>query len=162
VRVGTREPRMRTYAAQVIDALDWTGPIMVEFMRSTDGEFYLIEVNGRYWGSLPLTINSGVDIPWLHFLQLKGIDRRGPAMSEYRTDVYQRNLFWKDIGWLFQKFQRGEYTAIVPFLTAFATTRDEFFSLRDPGPSLGVLTLSSWLLATYIQDEKSRLRAAGA
>ena len=75
---GMRDSTMRDHAAEVLDALDWTGPVQVEFMRTPDDEYYLIEVNGRYWGSLPLAVASGVDVPWLHLCQLTAT-RLGPS-----------------------------------------------------------------------------------
>jgi len=66
----------------VVDALGWTGPIQVEFMWTPDDEFALIEVNGRYWGSTPLAVASGVDIPAVHYALLTGATRvRRPATA---------------------------------------------------------------------------------
>ncbi len=48
----------------LLDALDWHGPAMVEFkVYLTNGIPYLIELNPKLWGSLDLTIASGVNIP---------------------------------------------------------------------------------------------------
>jgi len=137
VRKGIREPRMRTYADWVVDALDWVGPVHVEFVRDGE-EFYLIEVNGRYWGSTALTVNSGVDIPWLHYQQLvHGETTERP--EGYRTDVKQRKLFYQDVLWLKNNFDRGNYGAIVPFVASFATTREENLDPSDPLPALGIV-----------------------
>jgi biotin carboxylase len=38
---------------------------MVEFKISSSGRPYLLEVNPRFWGSLQLAIDAGVDFPWL-------------------------------------------------------------------------------------------------
>lgn len=137
VLTGVDEPRMLDLAERVIEALGWTGPIMVEFIKRPDGEFVLIEVNGRYWGAVPLPILSGIDMPWIHYLQLNGFERHGS--SSYRTDVRLRQLFHTDLLWFGQKLARGEYDGVVPFLTAFATTRDTFLSARDPMPLAGAL-----------------------
>ena len=108
-------------------------------MKTADGEFYLLEVNGRYWGSLALTINSGVDIPWYHYQQLTGTTPNVDPNLGYRTDVKQRKLFYQDILWLKENLSRGNVSALVPFLTSFFTTREEFLDLFDPLPLLGVL-----------------------
>jgi predicted ATP-grasp superfamily ATP-dependent carboligase len=139
VRQGVREPKMREYAERVVEELEWTGPLHVEFMKTADGEFYLLEVNGRYWGSLALTINSGVDIPWYHYQQLTGTTPNVDPNLGYRTDVKQRKLFYQDILWLKENLSRGNVSALVPFLTSFFTTREEFLDLFDPLPLLGVL-----------------------
>ena len=44
----------------LLDSLDWHGPAMVEFKRSSNGELSFIELNPKLWGSLDLTIAAGV------------------------------------------------------------------------------------------------------
>jgi len=53
------------YAQSLLNAVSWNGIAMVEFKVSADGTPYLMEVNTRFWGSLQLAIDSGVDFPWL-------------------------------------------------------------------------------------------------
>mgnify|MGYP000327284291 CR=1 FL=1 len=151
VRQGTREPRMRENAARVVEELGWTGPVHVEFVMTPDGEFHLIEVNGRYWGSLALTINSGVDIPWMHYHQLRG-DRPSKRIDGYRTDVFQRKLFYHDILWLRENLEAGRTRALVPFLTSFATTREELLDPTDPLPTLGLIPRSLNVLIDRRRD----------
>ncbi|WP_436926729.1 ATP-grasp domain-containing protein [Halosimplex amylolyticum] len=139
VRKGICEPKMADYADQVVDALDWVGPVHVEFMRTPDDEFYLLEVNGRYWGSTALTVNSGVDIPWLHYQQLVGDDPTVERPDGYRTDVKQRKLFYQDFLWLKENFDQGNYRALAPFLASFATTREETLDPEDPMAALGII-----------------------
>jgi predicted ATP-grasp superfamily ATP-dependent carboligase len=63
------EPELFAHARNLIEALDWTGLIMIEFKRGTRP--WLLEINGRVWGSLPLACLAGVDFPGelaaLHF-----------------------------------------------------------------------------------------------
>ena len=49
-------------------ALRYTGVAMVEFkVNAKTGEFVLIEINGRFWGSLPLAVAAGANFPlWLY------------------------------------------------------------------------------------------------
>jgi predicted ATP-grasp superfamily ATP-dependent carboligase/protein-tyrosine-phosphatase len=59
-------PQMTDYALRVIKSADWHGVAMVEFKVDRDSDVpYLMEVNGRFWGSLQLAIDAGVDFPWL-------------------------------------------------------------------------------------------------
>lgn len=56
--------RLLNYGRRLCDALDWNGPIMVEFKYDTEEDDYkLIEINPKLWGSLDLTIAAGVDVP---------------------------------------------------------------------------------------------------
>ncbi|MCL4233494.1 MAG: ATP-grasp domain-containing protein [Deltaproteobacteria bacterium] len=59
------DARVRRHALALIERLGWTGPIMVEFKRDADGRPTLMEINGRFWGSLQLAIDAGVDFPAL-------------------------------------------------------------------------------------------------
>ncbi len=50
---------------KLLRALDWSGPAMVEYRHEPDtGRYWLMEVNGRFWGSLPLAHHSGAHFAW--------------------------------------------------------------------------------------------------
>lgn len=50
----------------LLERFGWSGVAMVEYKRdATTGVPYLMEVNGRFWGSLQLAIDAGVDFPAL-------------------------------------------------------------------------------------------------
>ncbi|MDZ7782417.1 MAG: ATP-grasp domain-containing protein [Halioglobus sp.] len=59
---------------RLVKALNWNGVAMVEFKQNpANGEFCLMEINGRFWGSLPLADVSGADFPaMLLDLELSG------------------------------------------------------------------------------------------
>ncbi len=49
---------------RLLDELDYSGAAMLEFKQDHDsGEFVLMEINARLWGSLQLAIDAGVDFP---------------------------------------------------------------------------------------------------
>jgi len=73
-------------AKRVLDHVEWHGPAMVEFKYNTANDtYYLMEINGRFWGSLQLAVEAGVDFPSL--LLRQGAD--GVA-GGYREDVRLR------------------------------------------------------------------------
>jgi predicted ATP-grasp superfamily ATP-dependent carboligase len=80
---------LRTYADQLLSAANWFGPAMIEFRVDPEGRPWLMEVNGRFWGSLQLAIDSGVDFPWLLYQLCLGNDSRGPE-----TYAVSRRLRW--------------------------------------------------------------------
>lgn len=60
------DANMRAGAEKLLKALNWHGVAMVEFKQDeTDGRFKLMEINARFWGSLQLAIDAGVDFPYL-------------------------------------------------------------------------------------------------
>lgn len=64
--------QLRTYADKLLRTVAWHGVAMVEFRVSPDGVGYLMEVNPRFWGSLQLAIDSGIDFPWWLYLVSTG------------------------------------------------------------------------------------------
>lgn len=49
---------------RLLDALQYEGPAMIEFKQDgRTGEFVLMEINARLWGSLQLAVDAGVDFP---------------------------------------------------------------------------------------------------
>jgi predicted ATP-grasp superfamily ATP-dependent carboligase len=55
----------KSYA--LLRALQWEGPAMVEFKVDRDGSAVLMEVNGRYWGTISLPIFAGINFPVYHW-----------------------------------------------------------------------------------------------
>lgn len=56
--------RLRELGRRTLESLHWNGVAMVEFKRSDrDGDFYLMEINPKFWGSLDLAIQSGCNFP---------------------------------------------------------------------------------------------------
>jgi len=73
------DPTLQSAATQLLSAAGWTGVAMVEFRVAADRTPYLMEVNGRFWGSLQLSIDSGIDFPWLLYQLTQGMPVDAPA-----------------------------------------------------------------------------------
>lgn len=87
-------PDAGDYALRLLDDLGWHGVAMVEFKRDErDGRPMLMEINGRFWGSLQLAVDAGVDFPALLAAGSSGTPAtRGP----YAVGVQER-WFWGDV-----------------------------------------------------------------
>lgn len=83
------DPLLLKHAQALLDQARWHGVAMVEFKVSPDGTPYLMEINTRFWGSLQLAIDAGVDFPWL-LTQLANGDHPAPV-NQYQTG---RRLRW--------------------------------------------------------------------
>jgi predicted ATP-grasp superfamily ATP-dependent carboligase len=59
------EPKLRDSSLALLRALNWHGIAMVEFRVREDGVPVFLEVNGRFWHSLPLACYAGADFPAL-------------------------------------------------------------------------------------------------
>lgn len=85
------DPAAVEYSQRLLSELGWRGVAMVEFKRDDrDGQLRLMEINGRFWGSLELAIAAGVDFPNLALDVAVGT-RRSPQPS-YRTGLRSRWL----------------------------------------------------------------------
>jgi protein-tyrosine-phosphatase/predicted ATP-grasp superfamily ATP-dependent carboligase len=73
------DPKLLDYSARLLRALEWDGVAMVEFRHdAATGETALMEVNGRFWGSLPLNTVAGVDFPLYAWQLSQGITPAPP------------------------------------------------------------------------------------
>jgi predicted ATP-grasp superfamily ATP-dependent carboligase len=76
---------------QLLRALGWQGPAMVEFkIDQSDGQAKLMEVNGRFWGSLQLAIDAGINFPVLLYQLARG--ENPPSQFDYKAGARWRWL----------------------------------------------------------------------
>jgi predicted ATP-grasp superfamily ATP-dependent carboligase len=55
-------PRLRELGLRLLTSLTWHGVAMVEFKHSPlTNDFVLMEINGKFWGSLELALSAGVN-----------------------------------------------------------------------------------------------------
>lgn len=86
------DPALVDYSRRLVEALHWTGLIMVEF-KVGETDAVLMEVNGRVWGSLPLAVHSGMDFPArLAELYLNGSPPPEAPATDYQIGVRASNL----------------------------------------------------------------------
>jgi predicted ATP-grasp superfamily ATP-dependent carboligase len=58
-----QDSNLFSMSRMIIQQLNWRGPIMIEYRKNlTNGKYYFIEANPKFWGSLELGFESGVDI----------------------------------------------------------------------------------------------------
>ncbi|HNV38609.1 MAG TPA: ATP-grasp domain-containing protein, partial [Methanoculleus sp.] len=119
-------------ALRLLKAMRWSGVAMVEFrVDARDGSLKLMEVNPRFWGSLNLSILSGVDFPYLLYRMV--MDGDIEPVLDYQEGVLCRWLLPGDILWYLSAPKTWEN--LKEFLRL--DTPDDILSLHDPGPTLG-------------------------
>ena len=85
--VSARDAELAAMSLELLRALDLAGPAMVEWKRDGEGVCRLLEVNPRFWGTLPLAVAAGADFPWWAFQHLVG---GVPRTAPYREGVRLR------------------------------------------------------------------------
>ena len=140
------DAQLARYALTLLQQLQWTGIAMVEFRHDRHSNATsLMEINGRYWGSLALSRHAGLEFPWYEW-QLHHGKKPAPP-SSYRTDVR--------FHWLVGDLRRATDPATdeqgrgaravwrILFSSFFLTPRqtvDALWSWQDPLPSLKELS----------------------
>ncbi|HKM67276.1 MAG TPA: hypothetical protein VJX70_08935 [Candidatus Acidoferrum sp.] len=80
------DAKLQLYGRRMLDALSWHGVAMVEFRRdSRDGEYKLMEINPKFWGSVDLPLAAGADFAG-------DLCQMALGRTLAFTDRYQRNL----------------------------------------------------------------------
>jgi len=130
------DPQVLEHAERILEALKWHGVAMVEFKHDTrDGVSKLLEINGRFWGSLQLSVDSGVDFP--HLLYRLAVTGDVEPVSTYATGV---RLRWSlgNVDWLLLRLREpGRLRAVRELLTpAGQTARGEVLRRDDPAPAV--------------------------
>jgi peptidoglycan/LPS O-acetylase OafA/YrhL/predicted ATP-grasp superfamily ATP-dependent carboligase len=75
----------------LLRSLEWEGVAMVEYRYDpATGQAALMEVNGRFWGSLPLACQAGASFPW-YLYQAFGLQQQIGA-GPYRPGVRCRYM----------------------------------------------------------------------
>jgi len=143
-------PLALEFSEKLLNALKWNGVAMVEFkIDRRDNRPKIMEINGRFWGSLQLAIDAGVDFPAL----LVQSTREDLATNYgYKLGVKTR-WFWGDFDALLLRLLKsnealqlppgspGKLRYLLDFLKFWQSGQHyEVFRLRDFRP---------WLFESY-------------
>lgn len=132
---------------KLLQRVKWHGVAMVEFkVDAPSNRPLLMEINGRFWGSLQLALDAGVNFPFLLLNMAMGRAEAVPENS-YRVGVKSRWLLG-DLDQLILRFTRRESSLNLPpgapsriqSLLSFCRffERDLFYEIEqldDLGPS---------------------------
>lgn len=92
-------------AVRRVEHLDWEGVAMLEYRYDhASGNFYLMEMNGRFWGSLHLALFAGVDFPRL---LLDAFHGHAEAQQEEARDLACRLTFPKEMEYVLSCLKDG-------------------------------------------------------
>jgi len=138
---------------RLLRTIGWEGPAMVEYRHDPiTGKYWLMEVNGRFWGSIPLAYHCGAHFAWETY-RCRILGETGTASQRLRRrkaryvipDLKHCAAVLRDGGHSPSRRLRfaGE------FLAGFLDWRTRYYvwSLRDPQPffadMLGILRRAS-------------------
>ena len=127
---------LESYAEKMLSTLEWHGVAMMEFKYDEKtNKGYLLEINPRYHGTINHDVESGMPLPYLHYLM--ALNKDVEPHYDYRLGLKSRWILGDMIGLLdhlpktknkfsfmkeFLRFDEDNYMDlkkddIVPFLT---------------------------------------------
>jgi predicted ATP-grasp superfamily ATP-dependent carboligase len=138
---------MREYAVRLMGHLKWNGVAMVEFkVDKLIGSPMLMEINGRFWGSLQLALDAGLNLPYLLVQMVNGV-RLDVADHPYRVGTKSRWLLG-DLDHLLIRLTKSDeklhldadapsrWRCLARFLKMYeADLHYEVERVTDPGPA---------------------------
>ena len=138
------DPEIRQCSLKILSALRWHGVAMVEYRKQPASPPVFMEVNGRFWHSLPLACYAGVDFPAL----LARMEEDGDIAlsSGYRIGLRCRWLLgdarhlvevWKGPPEGYPGAYPERLRTLLDVLTPVPGTYHDLFQWSDPLPELG-------------------------
>ena len=147
LRVSVKRGDLSDIAGHLLQSLKWTGVAHVEFkIDPRNGRPKLLEVNPRFWGSLALAIEAGIDFPFL--LYKLAVEGDVEPVNDYAKGVMCR---WLIPGDLLHFIHNPQRFRLKPGFFDFRM-KDDIMSLHDPLPTLGRV-LSAF---TLLSDKEMR------
>lgn len=160
----------------LLEKFGWRGVAMIEYkLDEATGTPYIMEINGRFWGSLQLAIDSGVDFPSLLLARAFGTRLFGP--EKYKLGVRSR-WEWGGVDHLLARLRhsngelsmppgapsraRAILSALIPWKPG---DRLEVLRLTDPAPffrETGQYFLQAWRTVANAQHSAVELRQPAA
>lgn len=141
------EPGLVERSRRLLEHFSWQGVAMVEYkVDERTGTPMLMEINGRFWGSLQLAIDAGVDFPRLLVECAGGAPPAAPEAYDVGTRL---RWWWGDVDQLLLRLRRstdelglpagspGRLHALAEFMNFLRVgDRNEVLRLDDPAPFL--------------------------
>lgn len=133
-----------TRSRSLLDEFNWEGVAMIEYkVDAATGVPYIMEINGRFWGSLQLAIDAGVDFP---NLLLQAAEGHNPAPVDRYVPGVRLKWFWGEVDHLITRLissnaklalpagSPSRWAAVRDFLRRHPRDRNEVFRWDDPKP----------------------------
>ena len=135
------DPEIRRCSLAILSALRWHGVAMVEYREKAGSPAVFMEVNGRFWHSLPLACYAGVDFPALLVQMAEHGDvppnhgyRSGTRCRWLLGDVRHLAEVWKGPPSGYPGTYPGRLHTLLQVLTPVPGTYHDLFQWRDPLP----------------------------
>jgi hypothetical protein len=131
----------------LLRSLNWHGVAMVEFRHDTvTGKSWLMEINGRFWGSFPLAVHCGAGFAWISYRDACGLPLEGlqPPLDRLRcrmvgTEIKRlQRILLSPRRILDKHFKLRPWAELARFVSDFVRPGRRYYvaSFDDPRPLL--------------------------
>jgi predicted ATP-grasp superfamily ATP-dependent carboligase len=136
---------------EMLKEINWTGPAHMDLLYdSNDSTPKLLEVNPRLWTSLSLSVQAGVDFPYLLY-QLSNTKVLDKPVDQYDTDLWYRWILPSGLLWMVK-----QQSMISSIKQVIVPSEDRLcygvLSSDDPKASIGVAAQS----LSFLSDKEKR------
>ena len=127
----------------LLASIGFEGPAMVEYRYDAPtGKYWLMEINGRFWGSLPLARHAGAEFAWESYARAMGIATGQPEIKErharYTIPETRRliRVFFAKRAIADRQFKATPWRDLMSYISDFIDPGMRYFvwDRRDPGP----------------------------
>lgn len=106
------DPALVQRSTELLNRFGWSGVAMIEYkIDRTTGKPFIMEINGRFWGSLQLAIDAGVDFPRL--LIACALGERVSPPSNYRIGIRSK-WEWGEVDYVWARVRRTDAELSLP------------------------------------------------
>ena len=135
------EQRARSQA--LLASIGWHGAAMVEYrFDEQTGRYWLMEINGRFWGSLPLARHAGAEFAWETYGRAFALETAQPELKErharYTVPETRRLIhgFFRTRNGAASVYKATPWRDLMHYLGDFLDPGMRYYvwDFRDPGP----------------------------
>ena len=112
MNITTDIPVLREQAIKLVEALQYHGPAQIEFKHDPrDDTYKLLEVNAKFWGTLALSIEAGINFPYLAVLM--ALDEPFDDQFDYEVGLIHRWRFPHEIlAWAKERKDGAKFSSL--------------------------------------------------
>ncbi|MHA1401786.1 MAG: carboxylate--amine ligase [Candidatus Heimdallarchaeaceae archaeon] len=133
VNVTTYIPELRDLAINLMEKIRWHGVAQLEFKHDPrDNKFKLLEINPKFWGTLGLSIEAGIDFPYL--LYKMTVDGDTESAFNYRKGLKFRWIVPNELNYLRQS--RNKLKDLQEFLKFWERNTKTDIWMNDLKPNI--------------------------
>jgi predicted ATP-grasp superfamily ATP-dependent carboligase len=137
------DPELSRDVLALVEELGWFGLAQIELFRDRDGVAWIIDFNGRFYGSMALVTGAGANVPALWAQEALGCETRPSTASEGARFQWLN----RDLAAGYAEGPRGLLNA----LAAAPFASHSMWNVRDPLPAV------RYLLPEGLRRLRSRL-----